>query len=107
MTCTFARDGEKNGRPVCRCVREGCGRAVYSDQPEQCFAECKADRGWGDKVADLLERRLRITEAKYRRWKVRWGLKDACGCGQRKEKLNRLGRRIAALRQALARRVRP
>lgn len=102
MNCLFERDGEKNGRPVCRCVREGCRRAVYSDDPDSCHAECKAERGWGDLLADALEERLRLTKQRYRKAKVRWGLADACGCAARQEKLNRIGRRIAALRTALA-----
>lgn len=104
MMCLFERAGEKNGRPICRCTREGCGRAIYSDTPEQCHAVCRADRGWGDKLSDFLSHRLRITERSYRRFKVRWGLKDACGCGERRERLNRIGRRVAAIRKSLAQR---
>lgn len=104
MMCLFERAGDKNGRAVCRCIREGCGRAIYSDTPDQCHAVCRADRGWGDKLSDWMERRLRINKRRYKLWKVRWGLSDACGCGQRQERINRIGRRVAAIRKSLAQR---
>jgi hypothetical protein len=38
MMCQFERCGEKNGRAICCC--QNCDQKVYSDDPENCFAEC-------------------------------------------------------------------
>lgn len=46
--------------------------------------------------------KISITPASYRRFKVRWGLADACNCGERKEKLNRFGRWVAKWRKRIA-----
>jgi hypothetical protein len=102
MMCHFERCGEKNGRPICCCVNDGCNVKVYSDSPETCYAQCRGEMGWGDHLAEYLKQRWKLTERRYQDLKVRYGFADACGCRQRRLKLNRLGKRIAALRKRLA-----
>jgi hypothetical protein len=101
MMCVFERCGEKNGRPICGCVNDGCNVKVYSDSPETCHAQCRGEMGWGDHVAEYLKRRWKLTECSYRMWKVRNGFRDACNCRERKQTLNWGGRKIKRLRQRI------
>jgi hypothetical protein len=55
--------------------------------------------GWGDRFGMWLAKRWKITPRSYRKWKVRWGLSDACNCVERKQKLNRIGRTVSRFRK--------
>lgn len=66
------------------------------------IADCTGSPGWGDKLKAWLSRRG-ITPTSVRRFKVRWGFSDYCGCEGRREKLNAIGRRVAKWRKRLFR----
>lgn len=61
--------------------------------------------GWGDKLARALARW--VTNEDYRRWKVRWGFANSCGCAERQEKLNAFGRYVGQRVRAAWRALRP
>lgn len=92
MNCVFQRCGEKNGRPVCCCTTKGCWNRVYSDDPEHCYAQCRI-AGLGDYLARALAY-VGITPRLVVRVKVALGFKPRCGCGERRERLNTIWRRL-------------
>lgn len=75
-----------------RCKTCGCCETMQRpDLRLVCYCVNPNRDCWGERFERFLSRRG-ITPAKYRRWKVRWGLADDCDCDGRKEKLNRFGR---------------
>jgi hypothetical protein len=73
---------------------------------EQTAAKIAKSREWGSRLAAWLAKPKPlfpngITKRGYRRWKVRWGFADACGCAERQEAINRVGRWVAKQRQRL------
>lgn len=47
--------------------------------------------GWGDRITSALKK-IGITEERYKDVKAKFGLPPTCGCPQRREWLNRIGR---------------
>lgn len=58
--------------------------ASYSERPE-------VAGGWGDAVTKALKK-IGITEERYKEVKAMFGLPPTCGCPQRREWLNKVGR---------------
>lgn len=94
MMCSFARCGEKNGRPIVCCTRDGCDNRMWGSDPSACFAECWGGAGWGDRLARGL-RRFGITPRFVIRLKMRLGLLPVCRCYQRRQWLNAIGEWVA------------
>lgn len=98
MMCEF--ESLTKGTPC----SHGCGRVLALDIADDPHAECRPKPGLGDRVASLLAR-CGLTKTRYRRWKVRWGLADACGCAERQEAINRFGRAVRRWRKGVGNRL--
>lgn len=57
---------------------------------EKYFGTC-GRRGLGDRI-EIALRSCGVTKARYQAWKAWLGFAPACKCGERQERLNRLGR---------------
>jgi hypothetical protein len=85
-----------------RCSR--CDYKLPRDYPNGLLRNCSGPPGWGDRLADFIERRI-ITKAGWIRLKVRCGFADSCGCGERQEQLNLFGRYVGQRLRATWRRI--